>query len=433
MSAALWFTIAGLLLVGFALASSTIKRLPLTTAILYLCVGVVLGPHVSGLVTLDPLRDAALLEKLTEVAVIVSLFSAGLKLRVPLRHGLWSAAIRLASLSMAITVGLIAVTAVYLLGMSWGAAVLLGGILAPTDPVLASDVQVGHPFDRDRLRFGLTGEAGLNDGTAFAFVLLGLSLLGLHDLGSGAWHWIAVDIVWGIAGGLLIGAALGTLLGHTVLHLRRGHRQTAGADDFIAFGLIALSYGLALLCHTYGFLAVFAAGLALRRVEMRETRSDDPIHAGRIPGTSLVAGDVEAAVDPAQAPAYLAEAVRHVTMTLERVGEIVVVMIVGALLSWSTVTFDAAALAVVLLVVIRPISVLVGLAGGHLTVHELRLAAWFGIRGIGSIYYLMYAIHRGIPDDLARQLVAITLTTVAISTFLHGGSVTTLMSRHGRK
>src|ERR671912_424271 len=180
MTAALWFTVAGLLLVGVALAISTIQRLPLTTALIYLCIGWLLGPEVLGLLALDALNHGALLERLTEIVVIVSLFSVGLKLRVPIRDRRWRTAFVLAFGSMTLTVALVTIAGVYLLGLPVGGAVLLGAVMAPTDPVLASDVQVGDPFDRDPLRFSLTGEAGLNDGTAFPFVMLGLGLLHRH-------------------------------------------------------------------------------------------------------------------------------------------------------------------------------------------------------------------------------------------------------------
>ena len=129
------------------------------------------------------------------------------------------------------------------LGLTLGAAILLGAILAPTDPVLASDVQLAHPHDRDRLRFTLTGEGGLNDGTAFPFVMLGLGLLGLHDLGPDGLRWLAVDVVWAVVVGLAIGFALGTLVGRLVVHLRSARREFTGADDFLALGLIVRRTG----------------------------------------------------------------------------------------------------------------------------------------------------------------------------------------------
>ena len=143
-----------------------------------------------GLLQLDIVTHASALERVTELAVIVSLFTAGLKLRVPVLDRRWLIAVRLAVISMALTVALVATAIVAVLGLPWGAAIIVGAILAPTDPVLASDVQVEHPFDQNRLRFALTGEASLNDGTAFPFLMLGLGLLGLHDLGGGLWRWV---------------------------------------------------------------------------------------------------------------------------------------------------------------------------------------------------------------------------------------------------
>ncbi|HEX7280941.1 MAG TPA: cation:proton antiporter, partial [Vicinamibacterales bacterium] len=142
----IWFVVAGLLFISMALAGSAISRLPITTAMLYLCVGIALGPHASGLLQLDIVSHADVLERVTELAVIVSLFTAGLKLRVPLLDRQWLIAVRLAVISMALTVGLVATAVVAVLGLPWGVAIVIGAILAPTDPVLASDVQVEHPF-----------------------------------------------------------------------------------------------------------------------------------------------------------------------------------------------------------------------------------------------------------------------------------------------
>src|SRR5688500_5802804 len=159
-----WYLIAGGVLIAMALAGSVIRRLPLSTSTLYLLIGLVLGPMVLGRIRLDAIDDAALLHRLAEVAVIVSLFTAGLKIRMKWRDRRWRTVVRLASVSMIITVALVACAGVWGLGLTWGAAILLGAILAPTDPVLASDVQLEDAFDRDEVRFSLTGEAGLNDG-----------------------------------------------------------------------------------------------------------------------------------------------------------------------------------------------------------------------------------------------------------------------------
>ncbi|HEU4532851.1 MAG TPA: cation:proton antiporter, partial [Polyangiaceae bacterium] len=259
---ATWSLILGALLVVMALTSSFVKRLPLSTSVLYLAVGFALGAHGAGLFHFDPLRDAGLLERLAEIAVLISLFTTGLKSSPAMSDRSWHLPLRLAFTSMALTVALLAAAGVFLLGLPLGAAVVLGAVLAPTDPVLASDVQLEHHGDRDRLRFALTGEAGLNDGTAFPFVMLGLGLLGLHPLGAWGWRWLALDVAWAVAAGLGIGWLLGTTVGRTVLYLRSVHKEAVGLDEFLSLGLIGLAYGAALLAHAYGFLAVLAAGLA---------------------------------------------------------------------------------------------------------------------------------------------------------------------------
>ena len=172
MTFILWYLIIGGILVAMALAGSVLKRLPLTASMFYLAIGAALGPPGADLLRIDLLRDAHLLERFTEVAVIISLFTAGLKLRLPLSDRRWRPPFRMASLAMVLTVAGVAAVGVLALGLSLGAAVLLGAVLAPTDPVLASDVQVTHAGDKEDVRFALTGEAGLNDGMAFPFVML---------------------------------------------------------------------------------------------------------------------------------------------------------------------------------------------------------------------------------------------------------------------
>src|SRR5688572_6581459 len=148
----LWFLAVGALLVAMALAGSVMKRLPLSGSMFYLVAGFGLGPSALGLLTADPIRHSDILERVTEAAVIISLFTAGLTLRTPLTQARWLLPVRLATVSMFVTVGLVAAAGYWGLGLPLGAAVLLGAVLAPTDPVLASDVQMTDPTDRDKLR-----------------------------------------------------------------------------------------------------------------------------------------------------------------------------------------------------------------------------------------------------------------------------------------
>jgi NhaP-type Na+/H+ or K+/H+ antiporter len=330
---------------------------------------------------------------------------------------------------MALTVGLIALVGVVALELPIGAAILLGAVLAPTDPVLASDVRVSGPRDRDQLRFTLTGEAGLNDGTAFPFVMLGLGLLGLHETGEGGWRWLAVDVLWAIPGGLLIGALLGTATGRVILFLRREHKEAVGLDDFLALGLIALSYGTALLVHAYGFLAVFAAGLALRKIEASSVGHDQA--PDEVVATVAAEGrEEEVATHPEAAPAYMAQAVLGFTEQLERIGEVAVMLLVGVMISVTAVPSDALWFVPLLFLVIRPGAAAMGMIGSTTTWLQRAFIAWFGIRGIGSIYYLMYAITHGVSEETARLLTGLTLAVVASSVVVHGVSVTPLMRRY---
>ena len=433
MDLALWSVIVGLLLVLMALASTILKRLPLSTAMLYLLVGMAVSPLGLELVRAEPRTHALILERMAEVVVLLSLFTAGLKLSPGLTDKRWRLPVRLAVNSMVITVALITGAAWFFLDLPLGACILLGAILAPTDPVLASDVQLQEAGDTDKLRFALTGEGGLNDGTAFPFVMLGLGVLGLHELGTFGWRWVAVDVVWATAAGLVTGWVLGMAVGRLVLHLRREHKEAVGLDDFLALGLIGLAYGCALLLHGYGFLAVFAAGVALRRLEQREgggTASAGKVEQAMLdPDRSLAEN---AAVHPDHAPSFMTQAVLGFNQQAERIGEVAIVIAIGALL-WAVEWHPAAWWFVpLLLLFIRPLSVQVGLSGATVSGGQRWLIGWFGIRGVGSLYYLMYAVNHGLDVEVAEQLIALTLAVVVTSIVVHGTSVTPIMAAYER-
>lgn len=396
-----WFLIAGVLLVAVAVTGSLLKRLPLTTSMFYLGAGALLGPWGAGLLNLDVVDDAHTLEVLTELAVVISLFTAGLKLRLPFADRQWRIAILLAVVAMMLTIIGITAFGVLAAGLTLTAALLLGAVLAPTDPVLASDVQVAHEHDAEPVRFSLTGEAGFNDGSAFPFVMLGLGLLGAHELGDYGWRWLAVDVVWAVAAGLAVGAAAGAGVGRLVLYMRRAQKETVGFDEFLALGLISLSYGIALQIHAYGFLAVFAAGLSMRRIERQEEGAD---------------------------PAKMARAVLDFNEQLERLGEVAVVVVVGALLAGITGWTQGLLVALALFGVIRPAATALTLIGSPLTAGQRAFVAWFGVRGAGSIYYLAFALAHGAAVSAdARVIADITLVVVAVSIVVHGVSVTPLM------
>ena len=445
MSFAVWMAVSGILLLLMALSGTLLSRVPVSTSMLYLSAGVAVGPL--GLAMAAPVltTHAALLEHLTEIIVLLSLFTSGMKMSLGLRDRRWFPPLRLALGSMLATVLMITVAGVTLLGLPLGAAILLGGILAPTDPVLATEVQVDNPTDRDQLRFSLTGEGGLNDGTAFPVVMLGLGLLGVHELGALGWRWLLVDVLWATGGGIAIGAVLGAGLGRLVLHLRHRHQEAIGYENFFALGLIGLTYGLAVLLHAYGFLAVFAAGLALRHVAQTSTHNpSEPLGGLNTARLAAVAEqqikDVldsprpdrakQMATDPQFASAYMAHAVLSFNEQLDRIGELVGVVLLGLLLWAVTWPVEALWFVPLMLLVVRPLSVAAGLAGSRTSPVQRRLIGWFGIRGVGSLYYLCFAIGHGLPSQHVDALVGLTLSVVVTSIIVHGVSVTPLMARY---
>ena len=425
MTNAQWFMLVGGLLLAMGLTYSVLKRSPVTSAIIYLAVGILVGPTVLNLFHFNPLKQSALLEVLTEIAVLISLFSAGVKMPVPFNLTRWRAPILLATVSMTMTVALVAAFAYYVLGLPLGAGVLLGAILAPTDPVLATDVQIRHPGDRDQLRFTLSSEAGMNDGSAFPFVMLGLGLLGLHELGEFGLNWIVVDVLWATVGGIAIGVGAGTALAYVGWKLRREPLKHELLDDFLGLGLIGVVYGLSVLFHAWGFLAVFFAAVALRQTEMKLAKLALDASAVAAPSDSVVG---EESPSPLVSKGSLVFK-EH----LERLSEVILILLVGGSLFLDSWSWKAVGLALFLFMLARPVSVFISLIGSRTPWRIQGLSAWFGVRGIGSLYYLMYAIQHGLPEPLALELMQMTLIVVALSILLHGTSVKPLMERFWRR
>jgi NhaP-type Na+/H+ or K+/H+ antiporter len=435
---ALWALVAGLLLIAMAFLGTWMERMPLSPAMLYLGAGFALGPSGAGMLLPDPKAYSPLLERLAEIAVLISVFVTALRISVPLNDRRWRLPISLATGAVVAAVGLVAAAGVVWLAVPLGAAILLGAILAPTDPVLASDVQLDDPRDRDLLRFSLSGEAGLNDGAALPLVLLGMGLLGLHELGAGWRQWLLVDVLWGICAGLAIGWLLGAWVSQLILHLRTRHRLAIGLNEFVALGLIALVYGIALLAHASGFLAVFAAGLALPRMRpLPPAASPQRLPVAMTPGAAAEIEIGEAstpanATHPAKASAHMAQAVLSFDEQLERFAEVAMVLAVGAMFSYATIPPSALWFVPLLLLVIRPLSILLAGTPAMSSGAQLPLIAWFGIRGIGSVYYLLFAANRGLPDAVAPTIVGLTLVTIVTSIVVHGISLPPLMSRYRR-
>lgn len=393
--------VIGLLLLVITLGSGWISRLPLSYALIYLVVGIFLGPYGVRLIQLRP--NAEFLERLTEFVVIVSVFSCGLKMNRPLKLWAWKTTARLIGFLMPISILAIAATCHWLLGFDWGAAFLLGAILAPTDPVLASEVQLADIKDKDELRFGLTSEGGLNDALAFPFVYFGIYLLKDSNWENWFKQWVAIDLLWAIASGIV----MGIVVAKTIVWLDRQAQRVRPTDDlienFIALSTILVTYSLTELVNGYGFLAVFVAGVVVQ---------------------SSYYCDQEKRL-----------AQLEFTEQVEKLLEIGTILILGSLLLFEPISEyagEALLLASLLLLVIRPVGVWLSMLGSHVPRPILSLFGWFGIRGVGSIYYLTYAMGKGLQGEIVEQISWIVYITVVISVILHGVSATPLMNWYDR-
>ncbi len=450
MHSANWFLLTGGLLLVIGISSSVLRRLPVSAALLYLVVGIVIGPTGLNLFHFNPLKQSEFLEALTEVAALISLFSAGVKMPVPINLKRWKAPILLASTSMVVSVGLTAVFGYYILKLPLGAAILLGAIVAPTDPVLATDVQSRRPGDSDRLRFTLTCEAGMNDGTAFPFVILGMSLLTYQKFGNWMWKWALYDVLWATVAGIAIGWAIGWVMGLLVSRVHQQYRSGL-LDDFLGLGLIGVVYGISEICDTWGFLAVFTAAVALRQAEASAAKriaEGEGVFAFRksheVP--ALEAQEAQEVLPDAKqeapvpavgrSPQALPDGQPFVSSSslvfheyIERLSELVLILLVGGTLFLNSWSLRAVGLTLFLFFIVRPLSVFIGMLPQQGLWRVKSLSGWFGVRGIGSLYYLMYVINNGLPEALALELIHLVLIVITLSIVMHGSSVKLILAR----
>ncbi|MDU0343643.1 cation:proton antiporter [Bosea rubneri] len=386
-----------------------LRRLPLSLPIVCL----VLGAAIFSLpwIALDPLpmRYPQMTERLSEMVVIIALMGAGLKLDRVFDFRTWTVTWRLLVITMPLSIAAIALVGVWWLGLSWALALLLGAVLAPTDPVLAADVQVGPPSsgEEDEVRFGLTSEAGLNDGFAFPFVHLAIAL-SLAAATGRPWlaEWLMYNVLWEIGAGVAAGYAVGRAFGWLTFHAPGKTQFSRTGDGLIAISATFVSYGLTELIHCYGFLAVFVTALTFR-------------HADRGHDFQL--------------------AMHELTEQVERMAMMGLLLLLGgALISGllAPLGWIEVATALAILLVVRPVTGLVGLLGHNASRTEKATLAFFGIRGVGSIYYLAYGLNRIGEVEQSDRLWALVGLIILMSVVMHGVTVTPFMRlldrRHGR-
>ena len=378
------------LLMSYWLPHLLLRRPPAATALLMACgmVGSLLVPSVVA--GIDPTGNPALWEVAAELVVIIVLFTTGLRIDDPGGWKLWWPTVRLLAVTMPLTIGAVALLGWSLAGMTVGGAILLGAVLAPTDPVLAGDLQIGAPLEGKEhpVRFALTTEAGLNDGLAFPFVYLAL-----HVASQGAnptvWlaEWLAWDVLYRIGVGTLLGAGIGWLLGR-ILAVPAWNTVAVSGPGVLALAGVFLAYGLVELAEGYGFIAAFVAGLVCRRAEARH-RFHQHLHS-------------------------FASSIEH-AMTA------ILLVLLGSVMPslWGHLDWSLTLIGFGLILVIRPLAGMFGLLGSSLNRRDRAVVSFYGVRGIGSVYYLGYAsTHVEFIDE--GPLWALVAFTIFASTVIHG-------------
>lgn len=393
---ALLLLVAGASIAAAVVALSQEHDRAFSASMVYLLLGVGMGGviEIAGIEWLSPPGDAELIERISELAVVLALFSTGLK--IDRRFGIrrWSSVWRLLGVAMPLTIAGVAALAMLLMGMPFAAAILLAAALAPTDPVLAGDLGVGPPGEEDEREpnFAITAEAGLNDGLAFPFVILALFAGGRPGA---EWlpEWFLLDVLYSTVGGVVVGVAAGWMLAAVVMPLRARSLLRPELDGWLPLAGVLLVYGAAELLSTYGFLAAFTGGLAFRRFER-----DSDVHPGVHAGAEMTG----------------------------KFGELAVLLLLGSLVTTSglrTPGIGGWVVVILLLVAIRPLAVLTALAGSRLGRNERLFLAWFGVRGLGSLYYVAAGLSYGVLPR-AQELEIFWTATVAIllSVAAHGSS-----------
>lgn len=408
----LLLVLVGIAVLGSVLVPQWLSDRPFSTPILYVVFGVVVF-SLPLLPTVDPVEQTGLSRRLSELVVIVALTSAGLKLdRMPSLRG-WTVTWRLLGITMPVTIGAIALVGWGALGLLAPSALLLGAVLAPTDPVLASDVQVGGPGvgeedigphdGEDEVRFALTSEAALNDGLAFPFTGAAI-LLATVGLDPTEWlgDWLLIDVGYKILAGLVLGVAVGWVLARVMFVDQPTIELVEAMEGVEALAVTLLAYGVTELVHGYGFVAVFVAALTIRQYE-RTHDYHDRLH--------------------------------ETAETIERLLTGAVLILFGGALAdglLAPLTVPAALAGVAIVVLVRPAAGLLALVGFPRSLAERSVIAFYGVKGAGSFFYLSYALDTAAFAQ-PRLTWAVVGFVVAVSVALHGVTATPVLDALDRR
>lgn len=370
----------------------------------YAALGVVAGAgiQVLDLSWLDPFEDASTIRHIAELALIVALFGAGLQIERPPRWSQWRVVALLLAVTLPLTVAAVAAWGALAMGLSLGAAIGLGAILAPTDPVLAGAVGLGPPGDtgsEQDARFNLTGEAALNDALASPFALLAIFVT--VEAGSG-WlgEWLLADVAYALGVAAVVGAGLGYGTGALAVEMRKRKLLAPELDGFVVIGAVLAVFGTAELIDSFGLLAVFVAGVAFRRYEFSH--------------------DYNRRVHEA------AEVARNFS-------ELAIILLLGSLVTFSLFEEPGIGgwlLVPLLLVLIRPGLALLAMIGSTVPRGERLMISWFGAKGVACVYYVTLLIEQGALAGTEAEVVFWTTVAVVLASIIvHGASASPLDRR----
>ncbi|KQY23766.1 cation:proton antiporter [Rhizobium sp. Root482] len=389
---------AGLLIALVAWLPLALRRLPLSLPIVCLTIGGLIFTVPSFGLDPSPSAHPYATERLTEFVVIVALMGAGLKIDRRFSFTGWGVTWRLLLITMPLSILAILFVGTSILGLDIVAALLLAASLAPTDPVLAADIQVRGPQEggEDTVRFALTSEAGLNDGFAFPFVHLAI-VLSLAATTGGPWfnQWLTLHVFWEVFAGIGSGWLVGRIFGWATFKMP-GDTLAKTGDGLIAIAATFVSYGVSEILHCYGFFAVFVTALTLRNSHRNHDFQRD---------------------------------MHDITEQIERIAMMLLLLAFGGAITsglLSGIEWADIAAVVLILLVVRPLIGLLAFIGAQASLSEKLTIAFFGIRGVGSFYYLTYGINHGNFQDEGKLWLILSLV-VLVSILMHGLTVTPAM------
>lgn len=400
-SYAVTLAILGVAALGMAYMPVVTKRIKISYAVIYVVFGFVLYLLIPALPPSDPRLEESFTLRLTELVVIVSLMGTGLKIDEPFSFRRWAVPFRLVSITMLASIALATLLGYYWLGFDLPTALLLGAALAPTDPVLASDVQVGPPLEKiqSNVRFSLTAEGGLNDGMAFPFTWLAIVLAINQSSGEEEiMGWFLADFMYKIVVGVFSGVIFGKVLAYLLFKVPGKYEVSAPQDGFIALSATLAVYGATELLYGYGFIAVFVSAVTLRNSEM-EHELHLKLHA--------------------------------FTDQIERLLVAVVLILLGGSVAYgilSYLTFEYALFGIVMILIIRPLCASLSLFKTGFSRRQKALISFFGIKGVGSLFYLSFGVEEASFSN-TEEMWSIVSFIVLCSILIHGVTATKSMQR----